>query len=478
MRQSRLELPWQFGTRRKPDSTRRKLSLGKGSQLIETLRMRNFLIFAGALLLLAIATIYVWLQFPSSKHPQLIQKALAQSMARFAQSQARAGDPAVNGFQSPLIREALRPGSSGGKAVQIVDRWNQRYSESSVGKSIDHDLLLREKNPTYLNARSDLESILPTMEESFRKPTFVLPNGTVSANSPSLNYIRIRAMAQSASGYLDSVSAEGQPSRGLGIVSSILILGRHLHSQDALISDMIGIAIQAIAFEAVVTNIEPSSPLSADDWGALATSLQEARPDPKQLRYALENELHFGLNSIQSVVSQSQQQGAFPGWARVPGVLGREIRIYKNRIGDHLDAFDRGVPQNQVPLPGMGVRVVLSGGNSFLAEMLIPNMGRCDHQMTINRKKIEGLLVASKLIAYQKSNGKLPKDLAMLGIDGIGGFQYDATTGHLFVPIDPAVLTGLAFPRSADSKLKSNWVEFTAAGLQFRLKSSASKTTE
>lgn len=434
------------------------------------LEMRNFWIFGGVLLALAVTGVVIWLKFPSEKHPSLVQDALLKARARFAADQANSNDPEVNGYQDPLIRSYVGPGKSSGELAKLIESWNERYSASSLGTEVDHRKLLAQKNPDYLSARKALDKVLPVMNTAFRKPSFVLPIAAPTASAPSLNYVRLRAIAQAASGYLDSVTAEGKPEKGIEFVGSTIILGRHLQSQNVLISDMIGIAIQAIGFDALATNLQPSSALSAQDWQKISSDLKEATPDPKQMRHAIENEIHFATGSIRSLLMQPQSGYQAPGWARIPGALSREIRIYKNRMAEHLRAFDRGLPQSQVPYPGYGLAEVFSGRNSVMADLLIPNIGRADSQMIVNRAQIRGLGVAAAILGYAKQNGKFPADLPSLGFEDVESWEYSRQQGTLRVPIDPSSLKAAGYPRPPDAKLKSSWVEVESAGILFRLK--------
>ena len=439
---------------------------------------------SGAFVLLLVFVCYpLWVAFPREKHASDIYKSTQAAEARRQVVQAKASSVETNGYLSPELHkwwgiktEAIQDQP----AERAFKAWNEKYSSPAMGHDVDHKALLASRDSDYLKARQELEKFLPQYRKAALSEVFVVPLERMDAKSPVMNFIAVRATAQAVHGYVESKAAEGEAGVALNALGPVFVLGSHIQNDGVLISHMIGLAVQAIAFDALVNELSPKDEISSKDWRRFAKMLQRSTKEPNQFIEAMESELLMMENTLEGIESgryplADLEEDGLGTLFRLPGFLSREHRIYRNNMGDILEDLRAERKFDKEVFNDFGFWSVFSGRFSMLSAIVIPNFHRAEAQISMNRRRLIAMTAVAGLLAFREKYGEYPKSLEQLSKVGVElpennflNYERQAKRATLMFSIPKDVLDKLHLV-SPHSDVKSNWFQWSEQGGTFRL---------
>jgi hypothetical protein len=384
--------------------------------------MKKFIYGILALVLLVAAVYTVWVQFPKIKNPQLAQAIYKDATARHEALLADAEDPAKNGYLNPAFLPYWgRKGTEqdpNAHSAQTMKAWST-YSSSSQGVAIDHEKLQAEEDKNYLAALEHMKKLSPELIHASGRPIFFAPNSTLDFGSMVPNLINIRASAQAMTGLAAAYTAEGDLPNAVECLLAPLRIGHKLQGQGALISDMIGIALQALATDGMFGLLDINGDMPADQWKHLAQSLLDEAPRKDLLAIALEGEMTMARNTLE-LYRQGTYQGDMEQMDLLPGFLSREERIYVNTMTDCISQVKNG---GSLTMPSYLTNAStydwVSGKTGVLVQIMFPNFTRAGQQADLSRHTILAAATAYGIAAYRATEGELPNELSQLTQAGI-----------------------------------------------------------
>ena len=405
---------------------------------------KSFIIGLLAVIALPIVLYGVWLQFPAARNQEIVSEAYAVTNERLAELNLRAEDPEINGFLNPTFSPYWgrkdQEYQQSSPTETTVKAWNDNYSTPGTGLKIDHPALQAESDPKYLEALSGMEALAPELRAAMNKPVFFPPKFKLTADAMVPNLIAARACAQAMVGLAEAQVAQGKKEQAARDLVSVIHYGGLFNAQGTLISDMIGVAIQAIGADGFFGLIDINNDFPADSWKSLTQTILESIPPKDTILRAMQGEMLFCHNTL---VQISENPGSLveldgmSGLTAIPGFLGREERIYNNTMTDLVLAVKKdGRVSFGSDLTEPTTTDYLTGRSGIIARIMIANYERADKQCRINRNRIMATATATGIAAYRAQEGQLPESLAQLseaGIpviedsDALGAMEYNVT---------------------------------------------------
>lgn len=385
--------------------------------------MKKLLAIPLLFLLAAIVAYGVWVQTPSIENHQLYEASMSAAASRWDALQAQANDAEKNSFIDPAFLPAWgrkdKEFKEGSPPLQAMAAWVD-YSTTGSQAAVDHKALA--KDPEYLAALAGFEKLQPALETAMRRPIFTV-NDTPRPNLYTLipNLIQVRGFGFGAIGLAEARSAQGRHSEAAHLIGSTALFGRALGNGTGLLQDMIGIAVQKTAAEGYVGLLDPTVPLGAAGWKALAADMVAAVPPVDQSLHSMQGELWNSVDSLETLKDPADAyEGEPSAAARLPGWMAREQRIFTNLMVATIGALqETGVPTYPPALENPSPNAYFTGKVGTIATILIPNFGRANEQYSYTRKLMTGLALVSGVRAYQAERGKLPTSVEEIKAAGI-----------------------------------------------------------
>ncbi len=444
--------------------------------------MRKALIFGGVTLVTLLITVTIWIQFPSEKDSGFMTQTAESGQKYLARGQAESLDPQKNGYLNKQFLSYW--GRKGKEGVEnsvtqaVITDWNN-YSSSSTGKTIDHEKLLSGKQSEYLKKREELKKLTPELEKAMRSETFVAPETKFDFETPLLNYIAVRACAQAISGLAESEAAEKQFDLTAQHLGSIFSLTRALQGKGAMINEMIATSIGGIGSSSSLELLGPKVPLSLKARQRLARDILGSVPGQDRLLGLLQGEVACGLalfKQIRTGAGQAYTSNAGIPNLRIPGLVAREERIYRNvhtRLLKELESTGRltltRADTNPNPLD------YLTGSTGLYTQILLPNIPRLQEQLDLDRRARIAVGTTYAVMAFRAEKQRLPKDLKELS--QAYPLPADADTlGLTYTPSGSAASVHIPYSKAQGflSNLQhfpsiESWVKADGDGLTFNL---------
>lgn len=171
---------------------------------------------------------------------------------------------------------------------------------------------LKYRNYTLLQMRREALAragkALDLLNRGNKKRVFE-PRGRMDANTLFPEYASFKSLAKLAAAGAYVAYADGQPSRGTQYLIDAIILGQNL-SEGILISRLVGVAIQSIAFAAVEKYLPSISGADAVKLEALAPLL--VTNPPKAVRM-IDSEFQFMSASLEKMFEKRPETEMFQG---------------------------------------------------------------------------------------------------------------------------------------------------------------------
>jgi hypothetical protein len=398
-----------------------------------------------------------FVSIPVERNKTSVQAAISASVKRHAELKPKLKDPKVNGFLTAKLEPFWGRADNPGPVFDAVAGWAGSYSSQGAGQYIDHAGLIKAKDAGYLKARDAFAALIGDVALAFSKPVFQPVNEDFTAPTAAANDQALTLLALGLNGYAESMVAEGRLERAALIYELVFRQGHLLGDDVGIVQTMMGISLQALAFQSMVAHLHPNLDLDANQWAGLSAALSATTPTQRTLANALENDLAFGTAFL------NRPRSSYDGDARplrgaflLPGFRARDLRVYQNFMGSLLDEVKTGMIQGQLP-PNSRTSVLVGDSGPGLA-LLVPDYQQQSARVNLHGAKMTGMAVVAAISAYRAQNGKLPTtlaDLDSLRLRAPGGVPWSSVKGIMYKTAGPKVRVGVP----VDPRL------FTAAGL-------------
>ncbi|MCA9779276.1 MAG: hypothetical protein KC800_21255, partial [Candidatus Eremiobacteraeota bacterium] len=213
---------------------------------------------------------------------------------------------------------------------------------------------------------------------------------------------------------------QGKDQQAARDLVSVIHFGSNFNGQGTLISDMIGIAIQAIGLNAFNGLIDLNSDFPAEEWKSLTKTILDSTPPKDSMIRAFQGEMVFCGNSVDGLADNAGDFQEDAWMTALPGFLGRELRIYNNLMSDQILSLQKNgslnLPKELLEPTAMDR---FTGRSGPLAEILIPSGERSIAHTNLSRRCLIAIATATGMAAYRAQEGKLPASLAQLSEAGI-----------------------------------------------------------
>lgn len=361
-----------------------------------------------------------WTQIPSLAQPGEVKTTRKLAQKRWEEARLVARDPAQNAYINPRLRPFW--GSQEHADVQspdyaAVSDWLPYADPSETPKPYESLV----KDPEYRKALAGIESLERDLQESMRRPFFMVPESKEwNFGAPHPNFIAPLNVAKATVALAKVRLAQGNASQGVSLLGGVVRFGRALSGYNFLLQDSISVRVQEIASGGYLSLFPPEAPLTATDWQELATSFVAAIPPRNQLAVALENDMASGLNSLDTVGAGASLEGfgRWPWW--LPGYMGREKRVYANAMMGLIASAREGSKVNlPEKLAHPTVVDYLRGNAGQSTDVLLPDVSGLQAAFEYNRKRTISLALLSATRAFVSERGRLPKDLTEVRKAGI-----------------------------------------------------------
>jgi hypothetical protein len=296
---------------------------------------------------------------PVREHTSAIVAARAASEARLQENAAVAGNPEQNGYYTAELLEYWGRKDTeykdDSKFKKATNHW-QQYSAAANGAYVDHQHYLEspeevdETSPgvvPYLEARQEYAEYVPAVLEAWSKPHFTVGDKVRTYDTLVPNYLSLRATAQCLAGYAEAMAATGDDAEAARVLLPIFHLGQNMEGRGgSVISTMIGVALQSVAFDGAMATMGPEADLTAEQWKEAALKIQASAPPADVAIKDIEDELatadRFFADPKPADGSVMETGSGIVLLAYIPGFWSREGRIYDNNMGDLLESLQQG----------------------------------------------------------------------------------------------------------------------------------------
>jgi hypothetical protein len=243
-------------------------------------------------------------------------------------------------------------------------------------------------------------------------------------DAPLPNLLQLRGSAQLLQWEAYVAAENGDSARAAEAVVAALAMDRPMRAAPILIMQMMRQALRAMACT-TIKRVLATAAFSDEQLAQLQAALA-GTDDPEAMANAFIGERASGLSALdrpQLLLPQIQQaDNWFPGAASLASGLVRlsltasgDRERYLKYMTEMIDASRRPVPEALDLMESM--RKELSSRHSFipgLAEMIIPNLTRCETQAARGDALLLGAQAALALERFRLANGRPPAQIAEL----------------------------------------------------------------
>lgn len=367
------------------------------------------------ILVLAGCGLLAWfVSTPVERQRARVEAALQSARTRHESARSTLKDPEQNGLLEPELRSFWDRSLAQETALaQAGSRWAQAYSFAFYGQRVAHQAMLSAQDAAYLEARQAFGNQVPALVKGLSRPHFAPPNEDYANPLYALDEQSLSHCVAGLSALGESLLAEGAiDSAALVYEVAFRLAFRVTEAGGSLVMAQ-GMAMQAIPFQSLVWDLSPAIPLSPDHWRGLSRALLESTPTRAVLQRAIEDDLAFGVTFLQA------PRGSYDGDARhlrgaylIPGLRGRDLRTYRNLMGQVLEQAAAGTVTVALPSPE---RSAMLGGSSGPGTLLLaPDYASLSARWSIHQAKLHGLALSAGLCAFRRQNGHYPESLDQL----------------------------------------------------------------
>ncbi len=316
-------------------------------------------------------------------------------------------------------------GKAGEALKPALDDNHYRAKITKISEAQPQDRFAEELHKWMEGYLADHADALSILHEAARNPAtrydFDLGKGF---EAPIPNLLQLRGSAQLLQMEAYVAAEDGDRARAADAVAAALAMDRPMREAPTLIMQMMRLALRSMAC-ITLKRVLPMVAFSDEQLAQLQAAVAETW-DPEALTNAFIFERASGLSAFerpQLFLPQIQQaDNWFPGAASLAAGVVRfsmtasgDRERYLKYMTDMIDASRRPVPEALDIMENMGKE--LSSRRSFIpgfAEMVIPNLMRCETQAARGDAFLFGARAALALERYRLANGRPPAQIAEL----------------------------------------------------------------
>lgn len=447
--------------------------------------MRHCVQIGLLLTFLLLATYAIWIQLPEESDDAAVTVSMMQVEQRFEEQQKAAEDPAQNGYLNTDFHSYWSPAGgvepdSAGEAVEALAAFyltGDGVLERAVART-------RSEDPHFEEA---LERFQPLVEEligAWSAPCFVVPREAWRKTSRTPRVRAMRQSAQALAAYGQHSLAQGDSNDAMRSFESLLFVGRSLIDQSLISAQLEGVALQSMAFEAVVESIQPGFHLSGAEWLLLARSLESTIPPADSFYRSVLGELalfeRFAHHRDFKLLREIDRRQPLLWLTVLPGMMERERRLIRRSGQEILEKLEE---QKLEELPTnfeFSLWDWLVGRTFLYAAVDSPNFQRAAATCAFSRDRLVGLYFSSGLMAHRNRFDEFPErlsDLQQIGLTPPNGISWNdpevsyrrTETGAV---LRLALPEALRTPGGAESRRildSSSFYRFDSDALEFHL---------
>jgi hypothetical protein len=324
------------------------------------------------------------------------------------------------------------------KAIEQAIPWDGDYAVLSAAFDGDPEAL---NDPAILqwlkanaNAISDFRASAQLPNPGIRYKYGDEPH-MLSVVLPHLSPVRQLARTAVAQSY--ALAEKGRFDESATLMIDTAAVGAHVGQGATLIESLVGIAMQKLAFEAM---LDQAANTSLDDFqpGLIAEAIAETPLDFRSFPQVIQTEHAMLLDTAQWVFEHDPQDNSYranpdrinkiidisdSGDDTDPAEVADELtrRGFKSTVGEIREYYKTMTAISQLPFPDARVYMEeieqLSQRDDFnpLMKMLLPSLDRFAVLRARAESTRRGTELAMHLLDYRKSNGEYPESLEVFG---------------------------------------------------------------
>lgn len=376
------------------------------------------------LLSLAVLGFGVWLQTPRSKNHQLVEAATVAFSDNFERIQKIARDPAQNGYLSETFlpywgrKEIERDPNS--EAGRVVRDWVTNHSWVWTGRAVEHKKLWDSQNTDYLEKRKAFEGLVPELVKAIEKPVFMylsdeLP--VLGTEFPDSKAIAASVFALVA--YADSEVALGRIDSALPLYRAAMGFGCRLQVNGLWQDLQLGFFLRSGATQSMLHSLGLESDLSYQQRREIVAILLENKSAPEAISLALGGWAQvtgskFDAHQNGTVSEDDSSEQAVGSLGYVPGLVGRDKRIFLNQVAEVIEAQSNGSQEELLHKFELNSRGDFLGKDGLVINVNLPNPDKVSQRDRACRKLNLGAATCFLVREYQIEKAKNPTDLEQL----------------------------------------------------------------
>ena len=377
-----------------------------------------------ALAFLTPVLLYVgWIQNPPSRHEVLSSQLLQASIARHVEEQSMVRSE-NNAYLDPdFLAYWGRKGSERSEGGEVEEKLGLMKELSDLQQGEEAHLEERWKQPDVGQAMAQVEQLYPKIHAMCIRPDFIVPrNEPPDLHSVEPNLLAWRRLPQDLSAYAEYLVLAGRSSDAIAVASDGLLFAARLgQQQPSIVRAMIGVAARSIAQETLAMVLSRCSP--KESLAPVLDLLRSTQLPPTALVECLEEEYCQNVRSLSKLKTNPTPNSPFNYLSALPGLDGRELRMFKNDYLSMLQQVRLGQPVQLGWAANSSLGNWFLGRHSILAAILTPNLPRTGHAFKIVRLRQAFLHLYVSLLEFRRSKGHFPSSLQELSgylpLDGL-----------------------------------------------------------
>ncbi len=419
--------------------------------------MKKLLFALVCLILMALGSVFIWLQFPFVEDPVFVDSVIAQTEARYEELKIMTQDRERNGYFQPELLPfwSEEVGSPAGEALLACREYLDGPGET-------RRQLWESKDPAYLAALEGFKPFLKPLEAALSKELLApeaspldQPYHWRSENWPD----KLSSVLFALSIQLEALCFEDRKSEAIELANLCWRLGNRLALEGVDRLDASKVFLMA-ANSIFLDQFSPESKVPAESWLSASHTLTRETLRTADLTSAISYDLGAQVRAWRKRLAG--QLSPAPGWSPHPGwreqiLLKRELRAGENRLTRILKA-------NQ----GGPIWLSFAGTPRCLSPPYLSYVSRLTCQVHAVRTQMAGLATCTGLFAYRERHGHLPdslEQLSELGLKSDPDFPWSSMT---YRPPDTLLLPW-ANPILRGELESQTWMKVTPEGLEFQL---------
>lgn len=370
---------------------------------------------------LGAVSLLVWLKIPKLRESELHDEVLQAAEERHRNFQKIASQPKRNAFFSrtfqPLWEIKENPDEEA-PVVATIRRWLENFPVDLAEPIQEYSQ--RVSDLKYSRCKADFSRLALELQQELQEKLIVAPGDLATRAGATIDSVHLALLAEGLYRLAEAQSIEshfGDASRTL--ITSIR-MAASVQKGGGCSEKIFGKSLQR-RNTAAITSLIPTAALASEDWELLSSALLAEVPPENELIVWLEDSIvatradlwpketpdNTGSNKLNFLHKLFEA---------------REELLFSNAMKELLLSARAG---ESLKTPSVGL---------FPSQSLLDSMM---HLTYLNRIELQGLGIATSLLAHKSKHNRFPERLESLELGLVfTGWNWDPDDGVLFVPLD------------------------------------------